>query len=217
MGTMRLLLAIAAVMAAPAAAATAQILEIGAGLGRGCVGDSSGFCGDEAGLMWAATAGIRLDDRIELSVRLARLPLPDLTYVVRRDDRFNVASDPAVRQLPQIVVADESRSRQILSGEAVYHFRRGSTVRPMLGLGLGTRIHRDQLSCRPVGCEELMPVLASGVGRTTSRAGNITIVAGLSGRVHDRVQLRGGVRLHNFAGEEISTTEVFIATAYRVF
>jgi hypothetical protein len=62
-----------------------------------------------------------------------------------------------------------------------------------------------------------MPVLGSGVGRTTSRAGNVTIVAGLSGRVHDRVQLRGGVRLHNFAGEEISTTEVFIATAYRVF
>jgi hypothetical protein len=214
---MRRLLALGALLALFAGTAQAQVLEIGAGIGRGCVGDSSGFCGDEAGPMWSASVGLMLDDRVELGVRLSGLPLPDITYVVHRDDRFNVASDPAVRGLPQIVVSDESRSRRVLAGEAIYHFNRGRPVRLMLGVGIGTRTDQGVLACRPAGCDQLMPVLSNPVGHFAGRTGNLTIVAGLSGRIHDRVQVRGGVRLHNFAGEETSTTEVFVTTAYRPF
>lgn len=48
-----------------------------------------------------------------------------------------------------------------------------------------------------------------------SHIGNMTIVAGLSGRVTRKVYVRGGMRLHNFGGEGLSTSEIFIATAYR--
>ena len=37
------------------------------------------------------------------------------------------------------------------------------------------------------------------------------MIAGLSGRVGHRLQMTGGVRLHNFAGESLSTSEVFLA------
>ena len=37
-----------------AAPVNAQVVEIGGGVSRGCIGDSSGFCGDEIGAMWSA-------------------------------------------------------------------------------------------------------------------------------------------------------------------
>jgi hypothetical protein len=200
-----------------AAPAAAQVLEVGASIGRGCIGDSSGFCGPETDVMWAAHASVWLDDRLEIGFRFATLPLNDSSYVTPRDDRFNAASDPAVRQLPQIQTFIDSRSRQLLGGDVIYHFARGRLVRPHLGVGLGSRIERSTLTCQPSGCEQLMPILGSPVGRHASRSGNLAIVAGLSGRIRKGVLLRGGVRLHNFAGEEASTAELFIAAGYRLF
>jgi hypothetical protein len=195
--------------------AAAQVLEAGGGIGRGCTGDSSGFCGDDSGAMWAVHGSVWLDDRVEIGVRLATLPRPDYSYATARDDRFNLAPDPAIRQLPRIDVMVSDRSRQILSAEVLYHFARSRPVRGFLGLGLGERTDRFEQRCAPAGCETLMPILSFPVGRGSSRGGNITMVAGISGRISKRWLMRGGIRLHNFAGEEQSTSEVFVATGYQ--
>ena len=60
-----------------------------------------------------------------------------------------------------------------------------------------------------------MAILGQPVGRHSRSIGNITLVAGISGRLKNTVRLRAGVRLHNFAGEENATTEVFVAAGYR--
>lgn len=60
-----------------------------------------------------------------------------------------------------------------------------------------------------------MPILSSPVGRGSSHSGNLTAIAGISARIRKALQLRGGIRLHNFAGEGTSTSEAFIAAGYR--
>jgi hypothetical protein len=53
-------------------------------------------------------------------------------------------------------------------------------------------------------------------GRYTPRhLDTVTFIAGLSGPLSTRLQLSGGLRLHNFAGEGASTTEVFLAAGIR--
>ena len=195
--------------------AAAQVFEVGAGIGRGCIGDSSGFCGNETGPMLATHASAWMADRFEIGLRLARLPRKSFGYTVPRDSRFDRVDDPAIRQMSRIAVGVRDRSRRIFAGEAIYHFARGRPVRALLGLGLGEVINHFDHSCAPAGCERLMPIVASPVGKGSIVTGNLTIIAGVSGRIRERLQVRGGVRLHNFAGEGASTTEVFIATGYR--
>src|SRR5947208_3296565 len=86
------------------APATAQVIEIGAGVGRACVGTDGSTCGDDRGAMWSIYSSVWLDDRLEVSARFARLPLPDRKYSQFHDDRFNLVNDPAVRQLPRVDV-----------------------------------------------------------------------------------------------------------------
>ena len=195
--------------------AAAQSLEVGAGIARGCIGDSSGFCGDQMGAMPAVHASLWLDDRLEIGLRLARLALPNLYYSVPRDDRFNAAADPAARQIPRLDIASEYRSRRLQDFELIYHFMRGRAVRPMLGFGIGGRTERFQQTCLPAGCEHLMAILSEPIGRFSATSRNIPVIAGLSARVHEHLQLRGGVRFDNFAGEEASTTEMFVAAGFR--
>jgi len=195
--------------------AAAQVVEIGAGIGRGCIGDSSGFCGDETGPMWAIHSSVWLDDTFEMGARFAVLPLPDVNYSVAHDDRFSAADDPAIRQLARIDVTGRERSRRIISGEATYHFPSEHPVGFLLGLGVGVKSNRTFQSCVPTGCERLMPILSSPVGHLASRTPNLTIIIGASGRIKRRIEMRGGIRLHNFAGEESSTTEIFFTTGYR--
>jgi hypothetical protein len=195
--------------------AAAQVVEVGGGVSRGCTGDSSGFCGDDSGAMWAVHGSVWLDDRVEIGIRFATLPRPDYSYATPRDDRFDLAPDPAIRQLPRIDVRVSHRSRQILNTEVLYHFARSRPVRGFLGVGLGERTDRFEQRCAPSGCETLMPILSSPVGRGSSRGGNLTMAAGISGRISKRLLVRGGIRLHNFAGEEQSTSEAFVATGYQ--
>ncbi len=197
------------------AAAGAQSLSAGVGIGRGCAGDSSGFCGDEAGPMWSAHSSAWIKDRLEVGVRVALLPLPDQQYFVARDDRFNLVSDPTVRELTQIDVDSNRRSRYILSGEVLYHFRQGHTVRPFVGGGFGIMSNQLTQTCLPAGCELLMPILSSPVGRLASHSGNVTFTAGASAPIVKNVQLRVGLRLHNPSGEGLSTTEAFVETDWR--
>ena len=59
--------------------ALAQAAEVGGGVGYGCTGDSSGFCGDNTGPMWALEAGFWVSRRVQIAARLATLPLADFT------------------------------------------------------------------------------------------------------------------------------------------
>jgi hypothetical protein len=193
----------------------AQVAEVGVGIGPGCTGDSSGFCGNDTQSMWSAHGSVWIDDRLEMGVRVARLPRPDVNYSVARDDRFNVAADPAARLLPRIDVAVRDRSRRIVTVEAVYHFAPGRPVRPFAGIGLGNRTDRFEQSCAPAGCEALMTILSSPVGRRTSHGSNLTAITGISARFRRVLQVRGALRFHNFAGESLSTTEATIDVGYR--
>ena len=87
------------------AAAQWSAVEFGVDIGRACIGDSSGFCGDESGTMRAAHASAWIDDRLEIGVRLAVLPLEDWNYSQERDSRFDLVNDPAARTLSHIDVA----------------------------------------------------------------------------------------------------------------
>jgi hypothetical protein len=196
-------------------AAQWNAVEVGIGISRACIGSEGGLCGDERGTLWATHASAWIDDRVEIGIRLALLPLEDWNYSQERDSRFDVANDHAVRTLARIDVAVRDRSRRILTGEAIYHFARGGPLRGFLGGGLGQLSNRGVQTCVPEGCELLMPILSSPVGRYASALSNVTIIAGLSGRISRALYLRGGVRLHNFAGEGLSTSETFIATSYR--
>jgi hypothetical protein len=195
--------------------AAAQTFELGAGIGRACIGDSSGFCGDESGPMWSICGSVWMLGGWEIGVRMASLSLPDSTNTIRRDDRFNSVDDPAIRQLPQIDLINRRRSRRIANVEAVYHFGRHRPVGAMLGVGFGERTNHGDQSCAPAGCEGLLPILGIPPGKHAGTQGNLTMIAGLSARIRPRVQLKGGVRLHNFAGEGTSTSEIFMTAGYR--
>jgi hypothetical protein len=197
------------------AAAQWSALEVGVDISRGCIGDSSGFCGDEIGTMRAARATAWIDDRVEIGGRLAVLPLEDWHYSVVHDSRFDQANDPTIRALAGIDVAVRERSRRILNAEATYHFARGRPVRAFVGGGLGQLSNRAVQTCAPAGCELLMSILSSPVGRHARALSNMTIIAGVSGRITSRLHVRGGVRLHNLAGEGLSTAETFVGTSYR--
>ena len=197
------------------AAAQWSAVEFGVDVGRGCTGDSSGFCGDEIGPMWATHASAWIDDRVEIGVRLAVLRLEDRHYSVEHDSRFDQANDPAIRALAGVDVAVREHSRRILNAEAIYHFARGRPVRGFVGGGFGQLSNRSVQTCAPAGCELLMSILASPVGRHARALSNMTIIAGLSGRIISRLYVRGEIRLHNPAGEGLSTAETFIGTSYR--
>jgi hypothetical protein len=197
------------------AAAQWTAVEVGIGISRACVGSEGGPCGTERGAMLDGHASAWIDDRVEIGIRLALLRKADWSYTHERDSRFDLMTDPAVRALPQIDVTVQDRSRRLLSAEATYHFARGRPVRAFLGGGIGQLSDRGVQSCAPAGCELLMPVLSSPVGRYASSLTNVTIIVGVSGRLSRRLSVRGGTRLHNLGGEGLSTAEAFVSTSYR--
>ena len=207
-------LTMALMLVSCASPATAQVFEAGGGLARSCAGSDGSLCTSGAA-MWAAHGSVWFDDRLELGFRGAFMYEPDFTYWVPRDDRFNAADDPAARALPRIDVMVSNRRRTLLSAETLYHFRRGHSVRPLFGLGFGAMSDRSSETCTPQACERLMPILTAASVRRDGQRINVSIVAGVSGRINEVLQIRGGLRFHNFGGEEVSTTEVFIAAGYR--
>ena len=195
--------------------AAAQEFEVGAGIGRGCTGDSSGFCSDETGPMWAVHGGFWITDYVQLAVRFAVLPLDGFTHSTPRDARFDLADDEAARGLARIEITSRNSSRWLSGGEILYHFAGAKRFGFVLGAGLGELSNRMTLSCAPAGCERVLSALGSRRGRVTGETGNVTGVAGLSGPVTPRLRISGGVRMHNFAGENNSTTEAFLTAGVR--
>jgi hypothetical protein len=149
--------------------------------------------------------------KVQIVLRVANLPLDDSSHWTPRDERFNLADDPAARTLPRIDTTATSRSRRLVTAEVLYYFVRDGGFGAVLGAGLGDLSDRGTLSCLPAGCERVLRVLGSPVGDWASHVNNLTLMAGLSGRAARRLQVSGGVRLHNFAGESLSTSELFLA------
>ena len=195
--------------------AAAQGFEAGAGIGRGCTGDSSGFCSDETGPMWSLHAGFWITEHVQLAVRFAVLPVDDFTSSTPRDARFDLADDEAPRSLARIDITSRNGSRWLSGGEILYHFAGSRRFGFVLGAGIGELSNRMTLSCAPAGCERVVSALGSRLGRVTGGTGNVTGVAGLSGPVTRRLRISGGVRVHNFAGESNSTTEAFMTAGVR--
>ena len=189
----------------------AQTFELGGSISQGCTGDSSGFCSGDIGPMPAVHGGLWVSPKVQILLRVANLPLDDRSYSTPRDDRFNRADDPAARTLPRIDVTTTTRSRRLITAEVLYHFARDGGFGALLGAGFGDLSNRGTLGCLPAGCERVLPALGSAPGDWTSHVDNLTMIAGLSGRAGHRLQMTGGVRLHNFAGESLSTSEVFLA------
>jgi hypothetical protein len=69
--------------------AAGQSFEVGAAIGRGCTGDSSGFCSDQSGPMWSVHAGFWITKYLQIAVRFAALTLDDFSLSKPRDDRFS--------------------------------------------------------------------------------------------------------------------------------
>ena len=88
-----------AILVSLSRSSTAQVFELGAGLSRGCIGDSSGFCGDEAGAMWALHGSLWVSPRWQISLRFATLPLADTSHSTPRDDRFDLVGRPRAAAL----------------------------------------------------------------------------------------------------------------------
>jgi hypothetical protein len=188
----------------------AQGFELGGSISHGCTGDSSGFCGDDTGVMPAIYGALWVSPKVQVLLRVANLPLDDHAYTTHRDERFNLADDAAARTLPRIDITTTARSRRLVSGEILYHFAPDSGLEAVLGAGLGDLSDRGRVACLPAGCERVLVALGSTVGNWASHVNNLTMVAGLSGRIGRRVRMTGGFRLHNFAGESLSTSELFL-------
>ena len=161
--------------------------------------------------MPALHGGVWVSPRVQIVLRVANLPLDDQSYSTYRNDRLNLGDDPAARPLSRIDITTTSRSRRLVSGEVLFHFVRDGGFGAVLGAGLGDLGDRGTLACLPAGCERVLAATGSGAGDWATHVNNLTMIAGLSGRVGRRVQMTGGVRLHNFAGESLSTSEVFLA------
>jgi hypothetical protein len=58
-------------------AAQWNAVEVGIGISSACIGSEGGLCGDERGTLWATHASAWIDDRVEIGIRLAVLPLED--------------------------------------------------------------------------------------------------------------------------------------------
>lgn len=213
----RILLAALSLSAFPPLA-HAQVFELGGGVGRGCIGDVGRICGDGHGWMGSVYGGLWVSPRFQIVVRVAALPREDYSYSTPRDDRFSLVDDPSLRNLPRINITSRERRRVLSGAEALYRFGRSTRIGATLGVGLGTVTDRMALSCEPAGCERILSAMGSPIGRMEGHVGNLTLIAGLSGRAWRRLQLSGGARLHNFVGGEgegLSTAEAFTSVGVR--
>lgn len=189
-----------------AAPSAAQQVEVGAGLGRTCRGSEGGICGTDAGVPLAAHASVLFGGRLELGIRVAQGGLEDRTFTT------SLNFDPGASDDVQVTL--EGRSIRYFTGQAIYHFRRSHRVRPMVGVGVGTFVLPRTLRCEPIACESLPPFLVAS--REARYHFDIVLpIVGLAVQATPRIVVRGGWQPHNIGGEELSSTEWFIAAGWR--
>jgi hypothetical protein len=145
----------------------------------------------------------------------ARIGGRSYEYTYSRDDNrrtFDLFPDAPAR----VDVSFVDRSRILFVSRFRYHFLRGERVRPVLGAEVGQLIDKQKVVCEPAGCESLLPILVGHrVGQESSRHLDLGFAAGASVRATERIRLRFGIQLHDFAFEELSTTAWFAETGYR--
>lgn len=185
----------------------AQQFEIGAGIGSVCRGSEGDLCGGDSGAPLAAYASVLLADRFELGLRVASGRLDDRECNVTRDGR----SEPGAPDAVQVFI--QGRSIRYPTGQAIYHFRRGKRVRPLLGLGAGTFTIPRTIRCEPAGCQPLLHILAGPP--EAARHIDVVTIFGLSVQATRHAIVRAGWQAHNFGGEELSSAEWFLAAGWR--
>jgi hypothetical protein len=196
-----------------------QSVEVGAILATACRGvEGSALCGGGAHILSGVYLSWMVDDRFEIGVQDARTGgRPDRYSIGRGDNKFNGQIFDLVPNAPaRVDVAFVDRSRTFLVSRFLYHFLRGERVRPLLGVEVGQLIDRQNLACQPSGCESLVPLLVGQrVGQESSSHLDLAFIAGASIRATNRVRLRFGIQLHDFAFESLSTTAWFAETGFR--
>ena len=175
----------------------AQVVEVGATMAAGCPGGDGSWCSSGPHPMPAAHASMWINDRVEVGVRAANLPLPNVggTLSDTGSGTFEFSE----------------RSRQFFSLVLIYHFRAGKTVRPMVGLGTGVYLRSEDLRCEPSDCG---PIGFPAEGRHRTRMRDSIGTAGLSVHVTRRWVVRGGILFHRF-DDENRTMETFAGVGYR--
>jgi hypothetical protein len=192
-----------------ASASNAQQLEVGVGVSTLCRGSDGSICSEDRAVPLSAHVSGLFDDRFELGFRVSRGAFDNQSFTISRGEDARFGPDSPDR----VTVFTEDRSIRYLTGQALYHFRRGRRVRPVLGLGLGSLMLPRSNRCEPAGCEPTMQRLLAPPERTTRP--DVAIVIGASVHASKRVVFRGGWQAHNLGGEELSSVEWFLAAGWR--
>ena len=196
-----------------------QSLEVGGTIATACRGNEGSLCGGGAHVLSGVYLSLMVDDKVEIGVQDARIGGRSYEYSIGRDDnQYNRQKFEMVPNAPaRIDLAFVDRSRTLLVSRFLYHFWRGQRVRPLLGAEVGQLIDRQNVVCQPSPlCESLVPLLvASRVGQESSYHSDFGFIAGASIRATNRVRLRFGIQLHDFAFEDLSTTVWFTETGFR--
>jgi hypothetical protein len=188
-------------------AVQAQRFEAGGLVGTACQGSEGSNCGSAAWLgEFGGYGSLWLTDNLEAQARVTRVGL----------DAFDALHEPRGVSPPSILVSYRHRSRVLMGGHLLYHFGRGR-LRPSIGLGLGQRQDRAEITCVPAGCEAVADNQRGGspLGRSTLSGGNFSVSFGLHGRIGSLLVARGGLTFNNFAGEHLATTELTVGVGLR--
>jgi hypothetical protein len=103
--------------------------------------------------------------------------------------------------------------RRVVTSQTLYHFRRGTMIRPFLGPVFGVIRDREVNSCDIAGCEALAPALP--FGPRSSSTFSLGGAFGASADISEHFVIRGGVQLHCPMCEEFSIVETFVDIGYR--
>jgi hypothetical protein len=189
----------ACVLLTVATAAQAQNLEIGTAVSAACLGSDGSVCGNGTHPLLAARASWWVSDRVELTARFGRTSLPSRQFT----QSFPVPVEVSIKD----------RSRNFFSGLFTYHFRPGTEVGPMVGVGSGAFADVDRVECRPVDCAPGTGLPPGGEHRRWRT--DVIFLLGLTGIIGENWVWRGGLMTHAFANDHNSTIETFAGIGYR--
>ena len=192
------IMVLAAALSLASSLCAAQVVEIGGTVSAGCVGSDGSGCGGGTHPMVSGHAAWWATDRIELTLRVSRHPLPDYDFET-------VYPTPVRGRVTR-------RAHDFVSVLFTRHFGRANAVRPMVGLGSGWYGRAQRLTCEP-GCSGGAGLPTAGDHREWMV--DAIVLAGLSGVVKDRWVWRGGWLAHRFANDQNSTMEWFAGLGYR--
>ena len=179
--------------------ATAQVVEIGGSLAGTCLGSDGSLCGGGHRPMTAVYASLWPSESIELTLRASRVPLT------------SVGINPPFPT--PVSVAVTRRARAFVSGLFTYHFRRGQSIRPMLGVGVGGYAQAQNVQCQSQSCSGVPGIPPEGHNRTWMS--DVILLAGLSGPIGKRWTWRGGWLSHRLLNDQHSTIELFAGLGYQ--